>query len=176
MVRDQCVGWQAHDVTSLRGPNAVRATIEAAVADADLVTASGHGEYDVFIGDDGDEVWADQHAIDQLAGKVVHLLACRSAASLGTRAVEAGARAFWGYTADFLLWPDWTDQLLGMDAELLEGLLAGLDAKAVHQRVTEYVTETVTQILPTDVQRSLLSNYAALARPGSPWGDGNAVV
>ena len=103
-------------------------------------------------------------------------VACRSAVALGTELVRAGVVAFWGYTADFQLERDHLDLLLGMDAELLDGLLSGCDAEQVHQCVTAYLADAMNLPLSAPVRERLVSNYASLARPGSPWGDGSAVV
>ena len=63
----------------------------------DFVFLNGHGDYDKVCGQDNEcLIEADDNA-EILSGKIVYALSCRSADTLGKRAVEKGALAYIGY-------------------------------------------------------------------------------
>jgi hypothetical protein len=62
----------------------------------DFVSGAGHGEYESFIGKDGNAIWSVGQNFNFLSGKIVHLLSCRTGAILGRTIVQAGASVFLG--------------------------------------------------------------------------------
>jgi hypothetical protein len=116
------------------------------------VTGSGHGFHDCFIGNGGRLVFlAGADASPRVRGRIVHLLACTTAVSLGPDLVGQGCRAFFGYDSrysyrgavgdDALL-----DVFFGCDAEIDRAFADGLTAAGVYRRVRQKFTREITNL------------------------------
>jgi hypothetical protein len=73
---------------------------------SDLLFLMGHGSPDVLTGTSLSEVVLDQENISLTQGKVVYALSCLTAERLGQQAVDAGAKAYIGFTKEYTLYMD----------------------------------------------------------------------
>lgn len=100
------------DITDVQATEAVRANVLAAVQEKDPVffTGFGHGNSDVFTGDDESPI-LDLNNVSTMNGRVVRLLSCLTARRLGPALVSAGA---WGYIGYYEEWT-WMQEDLNQD-------------------------------------------------------------
>jgi hypothetical protein len=139
-------------LNELTGANANSQKAKAATVDSSVVYITGvcHGRSDTFTGDQDSPVFVSG-AIDRatFGGKIVHFLACNTAALLGRNIADAnigGAKAFFGYKGLFT-WPadddsQYADTFFDCDAEIDRALAAGLTAgTAMQQTLTLYANK-----------------------------------
>ena len=75
---------------------------KAEPADLRLITASGHGDPSTLLGNNPEPVFkVGEYTSREVDGKIVHMLSCRTALSLGLDIVNKGCRAYFGYAVDF---------------------------------------------------------------------------
>ncbi len=184
----------SHD--TLTGPTArhllVRCFNAAAVAErvhrvvkrpaVRFITGVGHGSYSRFIGQDGQAIWdAATIPVVHVRGRIIHLLSCQTGGMLGLAAVQKGAAAFWGYTADFAfpIPSDTTltdpvgDAFLGLDATIDRGILAGRGADEIYGAVKAYFWTVYAQLLAEGSPWAaiFLDDFVHLVCPAVTWGD-----
>lgn len=176
-----------HRVTALLAGQATASPAAAELAGgADYVTGVGHGEYGSFKGSDGRPIWDLGSDLSSLRGAIVHLLSCQTGGALGLRMVEAGARAFWGYSVDFQFYFQTdrpsdlaedavAERFIRMDIIIDRGLLGGRSAPEIHESVSRYVAGVLPQLDMTQ-RIVMLSNFVHLVWPGLTWGDAAATV
>lgn len=124
---------------------AVRAQVALAVADpgVSFITGSGHGLERQFTGQDGTPILAvGTYAPQEVSNKIVHLLACHTAAELGPDVVRNGCQAFFGYDVAFLLPANPVDLALFLDcdAEIDRALVEGDTADEAYERAYDVYT------------------------------------
>jgi len=151
----------------------------------DYVSAAGHGTYDTFIGRDGSPIWDYSQNLGLFSGKIVHLLACQTGALLGREIIQQGAKAFWGYTVNFVFkhsaQPTSLDKdnvaevFIKMDIIIDRGVLAGKNAADIYDSIERYMAKVLLS-LPALDRGLLLSNFVHLACPAIDWGDRAAVL
>jgi hypothetical protein len=133
-----------HPLVRLVGAEATRPRLRTALqaADVRLLTGSGHGEADVFTGDGRRAVLRiGSYQPAEVAGRIVHLLACSSAASLGADLVSNGCRAFFGYNTEFAFPADAADIFLECDSEIDRALAEGETAAEGYARAFDAFTD-----------------------------------
>jgi len=169
-------------VQHLRGAMARRSYVGPAARQANVhyITGLGHGSYDTFTGDFYDPVFSvGNYSPEESGGKIVHLLSCETARSLGPDFTQHGCRAYFGYDENFSFQPDTADLFFECDAEIDLAIADGLTAADVIQRVRRVFDEHIAEL------RAQGSNYKAatlefdrdhLRSPadGNPWGDSSA--
>jgi hypothetical protein len=149
------------------------------------ISGSGHGRYELFLGNDGNPIWQDGQDFTVLKGKIIHLLSCQTGAVLGRSMVSHGAQAFWGYNVSFVFVhtdspaslenDSLAEAFLRMDIIIDKGILAGKLGHEIYRSITQYVANVAPQL--NAIHRGLLlSNYIHLACPAITWGDQDAAV
>jgi len=100
------------DVTDVQATDAVRTNVLAAVQEKDPVffTGFGHGNSDIFTGDD-EKAILDLNNVSTMSGRIVRLLSCLTARRLGPAMISAGA---WGYIGYYEEWT-WIQANLDQD-------------------------------------------------------------
>jgi hypothetical protein len=128
------------NLLTLRGPLATPAyfTPRIATHNPDYLVAVGHGDEDTLTGYHGVPLLEIGHyqAAD-VAGRVVHLLACHTAATLGPDLVRNGARAFIGYNWFVMVHEGILDEFLECDTAIDEELLGGATISQAYWRAIE---------------------------------------
>jgi hypothetical protein len=95
-------------------------------ADVVFITGAGHGQTMSFLGDYDEAVFAKgEYDASEVAGKVVHFLACATAAKLGHDFVDHGCRAFIGYNMMFAFQPAWASVFFRCDSQIDLALAEG---------------------------------------------------
>jgi hypothetical protein len=120
----------------VRGPLAVRPEVAKAIARENprLLMAVGHGDGDTMMGFDRDVLFEPGiHAPAEVAGRIVHFLACETAQKLGKKLVSQGAVAFFGYEMVVMLLDDVFDAFMESDTEIDLALLRGDTVRQAHQ-------------------------------------------
>lgn len=176
----QSKGFQIHP---LYQRDAVEETVLAALAlpGVTYLTGVGHGDSNIFTGYCNQEVLqVGDYDPTLVAGKIVHLLSCSTAAALGPDLVANGCVAFFGYSAPFSYDPAVSDVFFECDAQIDFALADGLNAGAAGDRAQALFSQRIA-----DFQAA--GNYQAAAYlqtnlqcfrspvPNTPrWGDPNA--
>ncbi len=126
----------APDAVVLRGPLARRALFanRATTLAPAYVVGVGHGDEDTLMG------YAEEPILEpglyqpaEVAGRIVHLLACETARKLGVDLVRQGARAFFGYDWLVLVHEEILDDFLECDTAIDTALLAGSTVSEAYQ-------------------------------------------
>jgi hypothetical protein len=144
------------------------------------VTGSGHGLENRFMGSFFDVILkVGAYAPAEAAGKIVHLLACRTAEELGPDLVSNGCLAFIGYDKDYAYFPEHVEAFLGSDAEIDFGVVSGLTVEEAYGRaITAYQKriEAFDQQGLVDVVAALQTMQDHLCSPAlhPKWGSKNA--
>ena len=106
---------------------------------SDIIIGAGHGDVDVFTGQN-EAVLLEVGKYDPkvVEGKVIKLLSCQTGVILGPDLIENGAKAFLGYTDDYVWVMDtdlasrpWADEMAATSlTPVIDGLNALLDGKS----------------------------------------------
>jgi hypothetical protein len=177
-----------------RGSTVLKDTVSVITQDPDIlfITAQGHGTPTFFTGHGGESIWSTSD-IDQMVftGKIVHLLSCYTASSLGPEMRHKGAKAFFGYQKEFRFLrtePALSNPLddpiikhfLNVACEVDRGLLSGLRVSKVHQNVLSLYESAVNEWLPKnqDVAGRFLWNKEFFRSPmtGPEYGNTDAAL
>ncbi len=130
----------------------------------DFVFLNGHGDYDKVCGQDNEcLIEADDNA-EILSGKIVYALSCRSADTLGKRAVEKGALAYIGYIEDFIFLFDEKQKDFPLQDKIAQlflepsnqvafSLLAGSSAKEASENSKESFLANVKKMLTSEAPK-----------------------
>jgi hypothetical protein len=116
---------------SFGGDDATRAKVSAALTapGTRALSGSGHGVEERFNGQDGRALLEiGRYDPAEVRGKVVHLLACLTAAQLGPDLVQNGCRAFFGYDVIFAFQLENRELFLDCDAQFDRSLVEGKSA------------------------------------------------
>ena len=90
-------------LTELSGSKAIRKNLEKQLStkDSTLAFLNGHGDANTVFGHK-DQPILDKSNIQLTKGKIVYALACDSLINLGKMAIKKGAKAYIGYTNEFM--------------------------------------------------------------------------
>ena len=128
------------NLLTLRGPLATPDffTPRLATHDPDYLVAVGHGDEDTLTGYRGVPLLEIGHyqAAD-VAGRIVHFLACHTAATLGPDLVRKGAWAFIGYNWFVMVHEGIVEEFLECDTAIDEELLGGATVSQAYSRAIE---------------------------------------
>jgi hypothetical protein len=119
----------------IRGPLARRGRVATTLVTSNpaLLTAVGHGDVDTMMGFGSAALWEPgRYAPHEVAGRIVHLVACETARQLGPDLVAQGARAFVGYDVIVMLHDDVFEPFMECDTLIDLTLLAGGTVAAAH--------------------------------------------
>jgi len=114
----------------------------------------GHGEMDCFCGHLNSPVFrVGDYQQDEVRGKIIHLLSCFTAESLGNDFIRQGAKAFFGYSQDFAVPFEDLDELaelseyfFGSDAEIERALADGLPVGEIENRVKRQFNDCIREL------------------------------
>ncbi len=168
--RDQHVYPMAgtHELVLRQGAQATRVSISAAAVDVGVgfITGASHGTPDSFTGDRMETLWkVDQYGVSEVAGKIVHLLACYAARRLGPNLVQKGAVAFLGYDTEFVFTKELADSFLACDAEIDLVLLAGGSVEEAHRAAILAFEDALAQAATPQIAALYESNRDHLKSP-----------
>ena len=124
----------------IRGPLARRPRVATTLQTENprLLTAVGHGDGDTMMGFDRETLFEPGiHDAAEVAGRIVHLLACETAQQLGTHLVKQGALAFIGYEMVVMLHDDVFDAFMECDTAIDLALLQGETVRQAHERAQD---------------------------------------
>lgn len=166
---------KGYEVISLEGVNDIRSNFVTKAKDKRVVYISGlgHGSYTAFTGHNFNHI-LDAGAYDSLevSNKVIHLLSCETARDLGPNTVSKGAKAFVGYTENFVF--DWTNSNMywKCDSQFDLSMAAG---KTVEQAIADTVAQfntAINSVPGTQTAAYLLNDRNLLRSPvsGAAWG------
>lgn len=180
--------YPQHQLHRVSNGHATRASIDALVATRPirLITGSGHGRADSFLGHQSQVIWSAAQDLSYLTGTIVHLLSCQAGLWLGRAMVDSGVTAFWGYSADFNFFmtdprptqldtDDLALKFFEMDMIVLRGILDGRAAEDIVVELAAYYLATHSKLTPAQASE-LMSNYYHLVGPMVTWGDEQAVL
>jgi hypothetical protein len=115
-------------VPALPATIALRDSVSAQDRDPGIVfiTAGCHGLPDQLLGNDDDNLFPKGgYDPKEVAGRVVHFLACATALDLGSDLVDKGCRAFIGYDKVFVYEEAWAEVFFRCDAQIDLALAEG---------------------------------------------------
>jgi len=129
-----------HNITPiiLAGTMLTRANFAAACKKRGAVYISGvgHGSSRVFTGERGAWLWeVCNYDPDEVKGKIIHLLSCKTAQELGPDLVKKGACAYFGYDRNFTITWNYPDVFWLCDSVIDLSLCNGFNAE-VSARLT----------------------------------------
>jgi hypothetical protein len=167
-----------------QGSMARRVYVAPAARQAGVVyiTGIGHGTPDTFTGDYYDSIFSvGNYAPEESHGKIIHLLSCQTALTLGPDLVLHGCKAFFGYDTDFTFFMDIANMFFQCDSEIDRAFADGLTASDVYTRVINLFNQNIAAL------RAQGSNYKAAAMEsnrdhlkaptsGIGWGDPGATL
>jgi hypothetical protein len=132
-----------------QGASAVSGSVgpKAGAAEITYITGSGYGNATTFQGQNSAAVFAvGVYAPREADGKIIHLMSCDTAQSLGPDFVVNGCRAFFGYDDYFVYAPSDADIFFDCDSEIDRAFADGLTADAVYTRVKALVDDRVKKL------------------------------
>ena len=150
--------------------------------DVRFISGSGHGLERRFTGFNGESILEiGQYDPNEPRGKIIHLLACLTAAELGSDLVKNGCAAFFGYDVVFMFPLDTPELFLECDAEIDFALARGRTAAAAYSAAYDAFTNRIQQLLAAGrpyLAAMLEYNRDHLCAPSvdAKWGDENAAV
>lgn len=136
----QALNPAATDRLTLRGPLATHAFFAARVVThrPDYLVGVGHGEEDVLMGFSREAVIErGNYQPAEVAGRIVHLLACHTARRLGRDLVKKGAVAFIGYDRFVMLQEQILDEFMECDTAIDLALLSGATVRQAYRRAIQ---------------------------------------
>ncbi len=119
-----------------------RSLVSLILPTSDFILGMGHGEKALFTGQNESQIWkVGEYDPKEVQGKIIKLLSCQTALELGPDMIRNGARAFLGYTEDFVWIMDaekvatpWADPYARRGLQpVVDSLNALLDGKTVKE-------------------------------------------
>ena len=141
----------------------------------------GHGGPTVYTGNSGSYLWeVGSYSAAEPNGKVVHLLSCLTAQTLGPDLVANGAEAYFGYHPSFYITWDYPDVFWACDSAIDHGFSFGMMASEVHD-LALYVYNTMISFMTgihTPTATTLTGDRDGLRSPvsGSEYGSESASI
>jgi hypothetical protein len=166
------------------GPTARRELVESRLlaGGIDWITGSGHGFPTRFTGQERVSIFETTgYDPAEVAGRIIHLLACETAATLGTDLVSNGCVAFFGYDEVFVF-PDTAPELfLDCDATIDLQLADGKTAQEAYDAAFAAFNRRIAQMQRLGkiwIAAALARNRDHLCAPSidSKWGDAHARI
>jgi len=148
-------------VTRLQGNMARRVFFEREAPRKGVlfITGVGHGSYDSYTGDMGEPILqVGSYKPREVAGRIIHLLSCKTAGTLGPDTVGNGAFAFFGYSNNFVLVVQHGPVFFKCDSEIDRALAERLSASDVHARTTASFEFNIDELAKVDGQAAALLN------------------
>jgi hypothetical protein len=170
-------------IVSLTGSTNVRSTFEAAIKNTWVTYTSGigHGSPTIYSGNAGSYLWqVGGYDASEPKGKVIHLLSCLTAQTLGPDLVTNGAKAYFGYHPSFYINWSYPDVFWACDSAIDHGFSIGMTAAEVHH-LAYYVYNTMITTMTgihSPTATTLTGDRDGLRTPvsGSSYGDQNANI
>lgn len=168
---------------SLTGSTNVRSNFATAIKSrwATYTSGIGHGSSTVYTGNSGSYLWqVGGYDASEPSGKVIHLLSCLTAQTLGPDLVTNGAKAYFGYHPSFYINWSYPDVFWACDSAIDHGFSIGMTASEVHN-LTYYVYNTMITTMTgihSPTATTLTGDRDGLRTPvsGSSYGDKNASI
>lgn len=162
--------------------DAIRAKFapECMFADTIYISGFGHGNTNVFTGQDHDVIWkVGSYDPQEVKDKIIHLLSCLTAVELGYDLVKNGARAYFGYKYEFIFYnrgtPDPLDDVVAdaffecdslIDRLIADGLTAGQIFDAAKELFAKKRDEYMA--IDTNVASAFIQDLEGLQLYGDP--------
>jgi hypothetical protein len=171
-------------VIALFGEDATKLNFTPAcsIRTVDFITGLGHGNNDVFTGQEGEVLWrVGNYDSQETTGKIIHLLSCLTARRLGYDLVDNGALAYFGYNEEFAFVtsasppPDITedpfaDPFFKCDSEIDRLIAECHQANEVYGMAMDLYQSEFNKLVEVDVEAAkwLRHDMQALRRYGNP--------
>ncbi len=155
---------------------------EAVRQDIVYITGVGHGSYTTYAGDHYDPIFDKGHyQPDEAMNKIVHFLACQTAAQLGPDFVNNSCLAYFGYDENFTFAPDYADIFFQCDSEIDRAFAEGINAGDVYDRVIDLFNKKIEKLEDQghDYAASTLEydrDHLCAPSVDARWGDVNAKI
>ncbi|MGE0884814.1 MAG: hypothetical protein AB7P14_14815 [Blastocatellales bacterium] len=140
----------------LRDGSAQREEVKREIYGANIryLFGVGHGERDCFCGHRNSPIFrVGEYEQDEVRGKIIHLLSCFTAETLGDDFIRQGAEAFFGYSEDFAIPFEDLDELaelsgyfFGCDAEIECALADGQPIEEIETRVKQRFDDCINEL------------------------------
>ena len=143
----------------LTGPNDVRPNFEKACRRKGVVYISGigHGSATVFTGYRGDRLWiACRYSPEEVKGKLIHLLSCKTARELGPDLIKKGGCAYFGYIENFTITWNYPKVFWKCDSAIDLALCHGMNA----EEATRFALR---------VYNAMIKKYRGIHGPTAAW-------
>jgi len=130
---------------------------EAIEPNLKYLTGVGHGNHDCFTGDQLHSIFTvGQYTPEESKSKIIHLLSCQTAITLGSDMVKNGCRAFFGYDHDFTVVLNNAHVFFECDSKIDISFADGMKAEEVYREV-QNLYNTHLQEYQYRVAQSLLN-------------------
>jgi len=121
--------------------------LEASAPGAEYVVGVGHGDDDTLMGFGGEPILEPGlYQPAEVAGRIIHLLACGTANKLGADLVRSGARAFIGYNSLVIVHKEIIDDFLECDTAIDSALLAGDTVAEAHRKAITLFDQHIARL------------------------------
>lgn len=157
-------GAKGHEIYELKESQVTKKKFRGMLAKTkpSVLFINGHGNARQVAGQD-QEIILDESSAALLAGTKVYAVSCQSAKILGKTAVQRGAKAYIGYSEDFILvsqpnkmrrpTEDSTAALfLEPSNHIIRSVLKGHGAQAAAEKGRQAYTKSISTALNSDVQ------------------------
>lgn len=163
------------EVVSLEGANDSRANFIPNTKNSRTVYISGigHGNYTTYTGNmNSPVIQVGGYDAAEVNGKVIHLLSCETAKTLGPDTVTHGAKAFAGYTENFVF--DWANANLYWPCDS-QFDISMANGKTVEQAIADTINKfnaAIATVPGTGTAANLFNDRNLLRSPvsGAAWG------
>jgi hypothetical protein len=145
----QTLATMGTKLLSLRGQLATRAdfTLYIGKEKPDYLVAVGHGDEDTLMGCDDEPLLEIGHYQPaEIAGRIIHVLACHTAMMLGPDLVRNGARAFIGYNWFVMVHEEIVDEFMECDTAIDQELLGGATVSQAYRRAIQLLDGHVARL------------------------------
>ncbi len=169
------------EVIALTGVNDIRSKFvtEATKSRVVYLGGIGHGSYTTYTGDDFNHILEVGHYdASEVNGKVAHFLSCETGRDLGPDTITKGAKAYAGYTENFVF--DWAnaDLYWPCDSQFDISMANG---RTVEQAIADTYAKfdaAIASVPGTSTAATLLNDKNLLRSPvsGAAWGSKTARV
>ena len=148
------------DVVDLDRNRAIRKELESIISKTapSLIMLNGHGNDEEVTGHNGETLVKTGLNENILAKRIIYALSCRSARILGRQSIASGAKAYIGYTEDFIFLyssdkrtrplEDKTAELFFEPSnQVMLSFIKGNDAKSSHENSKKSFTRAIQKLL-----------------------------
>lgn len=171
------------NVKVLEGHLAIRSNFASECSRSDVVyiTGAGHGNYDCFTGHLKVALWkVGDYSSQEVEGKIIHLLSCRTCRDLGKDLIRNGAKAFFGYLENFQFYTEpnnidplqdkYTNTFIKCDSIIDREVVNCSSVKEIEERVWQEYTNEIYKWIPIDseIAKALLWDREWFCGLGDP--------